>query len=85
MCILHKTDVTIDKESLLHVLYERVPIVKSSLEPQLWGYHTRITVDDLTRYMQHQEAKFPVLEEFLKNVRNLCVYFLCICLLYSCP
>ncbi|CAI8027543.1 E3 ubiquitin-protein ligase rnf213-alpha [Geodia barretti] len=43
------------------------PVVKDSLEPHMWGYRPRITLEHLVRYMQQQKKKFPILEEFLKN------------------
>ena len=57
-----------EHDPLYYLVYERAPMVKDSLEPHLWGYRPRITLEHLTRYLQ-QQKKFPILEEFLKNVR----------------
>jgi hypothetical protein len=61
-----------EHDPLYYLVYERTPMVKDSLEPHLWGYRPRITLEHLTRYMQQQEKKFPILEEFLTNVRPNC-------------
>ncbi|CAI8002399.1 E3 ubiquitin-protein ligase rnf213-alpha [Geodia barretti] len=55
-----------EHDPLYYLVYERAPMVKDSLEPHLWGYRPRITLEHLTRYLQ-QQKKFPILEEFLKN------------------
>ena len=57
-----------DHDPLYYLVYERTPVVKDSLEPHLWSYRPRITLEHLTRYMQQQKKKFPILEEFLKIV-----------------
>ena len=62
-----------DHDPLYYLVYERTPVVKDSLEPHMWGYRPRITLEHLVRYMQQQKKKFPILEEFLKNV--FCLYY----------
>ena len=57
-----------DHDPLFYLVYERVPVVEGSLEPHLWGYRPCITLEHLTRYMQQQKTKYPLLKEFLKEV-----------------
>lgn len=66
--LLTKLYIHIGHGPLYYLVYERMPVVKGSLEPHLWGYRPRITLEHLIRYMQQQKKKFPILEEFLKNV-----------------
>ena len=71
-----------EHDPLYYLVYERTPVAKGSLEPHLWGYRPRITLEHLTRYMQQQKKKFPILEEFLKSVcsSTLCWFLVC----YTC-
>ena len=63
----------LDHDPLFYLVYERMgEVVEGSLEPHLWGYRPRITLEHLTRYMQQQKKKFPILKEFLKRVRHIC-------------
>ena len=58
-----------EHDPLFYMVYERMPVVKGSLEPHLWSYRPHITLEHLIRYMQQQKMKFPILKEFLNEVR----------------
>ena len=58
-----------EHDPLFYLVYERMAVVMGSLEPHLWSYRPHITLEHLTRYMQQQKMKFPILKEFLKQVR----------------
>ena len=72
------TVILIDDDPLFYLVYERMPVVEGSLEPHLWGYRPRVTLEHLTRYMQQQNTKFPVLEKFLSEVRVLLLCIVCV-------
>ena len=58
-------------DPIYSLVYEHTHVMKDSLELHLWGYRPRITLEHLTRYMQQQKKKFPILEGFLKNVKTI--------------
>ena len=70
-----------EHDPLFYLVYERTPVIKGSLEPHMWGYRPRITLENLTRYMQQQKTKLPILEEFLKEARPL--LYICISLVFT--
>ena len=64
---------------LLCVVYERLELVSGLLDPHLWTYRTRITLDHLSLTLQQRGMQeCPILQQFLKEV---CV---CITYVYTC-
>jgi len=50
-------------------VYERVQLTKGSLDPHLWAYRFRITLEHLSQTLQQQNMKkCPVLHAFLQEV-----------------
>ena len=46
-------------------------MVPGSLEPHLWGYRPRISLLHLGQALQQQKSKYPILNEFVKEVSTL--------------
>ena len=62
-----------DHGRLFYLVHERMEeVVKDCLEPHLWVYRPRITLEHLMRYMQQHTKKYPILREFLEKV---CTYY----------
>ena len=54
---------------LLYVLHERMEPAGGLLNPHLWTYRTRITLDHLSLTLQQKGIKeCPILQQFLKEV-----------------
>ena len=66
-----------EHDQLFYLVYERVQVVEGSLDPHLWAYRSRITLEHLRQNLQQQnmKKKYPILHEFLQEV-CVCV---CVC------
>ena len=64
-----------EHDQLFYLVYERVQVVEESLDPHLWAYRSRITLEHLRQNLQQQnmKKKCPILHAFLQKV---CV---CVC------
>ena len=51
-------------------MYEKVKYKEESLEPHLWTYRSRITLEHLRQTLQDEKMKekYPILSEFLQAV-----------------
>lgn len=60
----------IDHDQLFYLVYEKVKYAEDSLEPHLWTYRSRVTLEHLRQTIQEKETKdkHPVLYEFLQTV-----------------
>ena len=61
----------IDHDQLFYLVYEKVKYDEESLEPHLWTYRSRITLEHLRQTLQEKKMrdKHPILHEFLQAVR----------------
>ena len=62
---------TLEHDQLFFLVYERMELVnKSSIQPHLWTYHSRITLEHLAQTLQEKKMKkeHPILYEFLQAV-----------------
>ena len=62
-----------EHDRLFFLVYERVELMnQSSIQPHLWTYRSRITLDHLAQTLQEKKMKekHPVLYEFLQAVSN---------------
>ena len=64
-----------EHDQLFYLVYERVQVVEGTLDPHLWAYRSRITLEHLRQNLQQQnmKKKCPILHAFLQKV---CV---CVC------
>jgi len=55
---------------MFYLVHERVQVTKGSLDPHLWAYRFRITLDHLSQTLLHQnmKKKCPILHAFLQEV-----------------
>ena len=60
----------VDHGQLFHLVYEKVKYKEESLEPHLWTYRSRITLDHLRQTLQEEKMRqdYPILSEFLEAV-----------------
>ena len=73
LCFLPPTPALTDHGPLFYIVHECMgEVVQDSLEPHLWGYRPRITLEHLTRHIQQQKEDFPILIEFLEKVYTYC-------------
>ena len=67
-----------EHDPLLYMVYEHGSATDKSLEPYLWTYRSRITLEHLALLLQPQQDKYRILAEFLKQVMNtLCPVIFC--------
>ena len=59
-----------DHDQLFFLVYEKMAINSNSMEPHLWSYRQRISLEHLGQTLQEQKLKekFPILHEFLQAV-----------------
>ena len=59
---------TVDHDQLFYLVYERVKVSDDNLEPHLWTYRSRITLEHLRQTLQEKSirAEFPILHAFLQ-------------------
>ena len=59
-----------EHDQLFYLVYERVQVVEGSLDPHLWAYRSRITLEHLRQNLQQQnmKKKCPILHAFLQEV-----------------
>ena len=59
-----------EHDQLFYLVYERVQVVEESLDPHLWAYRSRITLEHLRQNLQQQnmKKKCPILHAFLQKV-----------------
>ena len=63
---------TADHDQLFYLAYEKVKYAKESLEPHLWTYRSRITLEHLRQSLHDKKMKqkYPILHEFLQAVSH---------------
>ena len=74
-CIIHiPIAFFADHDYLFYVVYEKVKYAEDTLEPHLWTYRSRVTLEHLRQSVQGQKMKdkYPILSEFLQAVRFCC-------------
>ena len=65
-----------EHDRLFFLVYERVELVnQSSIQPHLWTYRSRITLEHLAQTLQERKMKerHPILYEFLQAVSDVMV------------
>ena len=69
-----------EHDQLFYLVYERVQVAEGSLDPRLWAYRSRITLEHLRQNLQwwNMKKKCPILHAFLQEV-CVCV---CVCVCY---
>ena len=60
----------VDHDRLFFLVYEKVKYTKDNLEPHLWTYRSRITLEHLRQslYDKKLTKMYPILHEFLQAV-----------------
>ena len=61
-----------EHDQLFYLVYEHVSVKRGSLEPHLWTYRQRISVEHIRQTLQEKKLreKYPILHEFLQMVQN---------------
>ena len=59
-------------------MYEKVKYKEESLEPHLWTYRSRITLEHLRQTLQEEKMRqdYPILSEFLQAVCYSITYYI---------
>ena len=59
-----------DHDQLFFLAYEKIKHVDDSLEPHMWTYRTRITLEHLRQSIHDKKLTqtYPILHEFLQAV-----------------
>ena len=59
-----------EHDQLFYLVYECVQVAEGSLDPHLWAYRSRITLEHLRQNLQQQnmKKKCPILHAFLQEV-----------------
>ena len=61
----------VDHDQLFFLVYEKVKYMKDNLEPHLWTYRSRITLEHLRQSLHNTQKltkMYPILHEFLQAV-----------------
>ena len=61
----------LEHDQLFYLVYERMELMnESSIQPHLWTYRSRITLEHLAQTLQEKKMKkdYPILHEFLQAV-----------------
>jgi len=61
---------SLEHDQLFYLVYERVQVTKGGLDPHLWAYRFRITLERLNQTLQQKnmKKKCPTLHAFLQEV-----------------
>ncbi len=56
-----------EHDQLFYLVYERVKVKEGNMEPHLWSYRQRISLEHLGQTLQEKKLKekYPVLHDFL--------------------
>ena len=57
----------IDHNQLFYLAYERVKVSVENMQPHLWSYRQRISLEHLGQTLKLKD-KYPILHEFLQKV-----------------
>ncbi len=70
MCHIEGFVLLVDHDRLFLAVYEHVKVVDSGIEPHLWTYRSRITLEHLALTLERKNftKKHPILHEFLQQV-----------------
>ncbi len=61
----------IDHDQLFYLVYEKVQVNEDSMEPHLWSYRPRISLEHLGQTIQEKKLiKCPILHEFLQKANK---------------
>ena len=60
----------LEHDQLFYLVYERMKVSEGSIEPHLWSYRQRVSLDHLGQTLQEKNLreKYPILHEFLQVV-----------------
>lgn len=60
----------VDHDQLFFLVYEKVKYTQDNLEPHLWTYRSRITLEHLRQSLHDKKLTkaYPILHEFLQAV-----------------
>lgn len=59
-----------DHDQLFYLVYEKVKVSEGNMEPHLWSYRQRISLEHLGQTLLEKKlkVKYPILYEFLQKV-----------------
>ena len=64
-----------EHDTLFFTIYEKLPVRTGDIQPAMWRYCARITLEHLTHALQQNTSKdLVVLKEFLRVVSLAVVY-----------
>ena len=66
------TSIFIGHSRMFYLVYEKAEVSSGSLEPHLWSYHQKISLEHIGQTIQEKKLndKCPILHEFLQMVCN---------------
>ena len=57
-----------DQDRLFYVVYEKLSVEGKGMEPHLWTYRSKVSLEHLS-HQQDMQKKCPILQKFIKEVR----------------
>lgn len=59
-----------EHDQLFYLMYEKVKVSEDNMEPHLWSYRQRISLEHLGQTLQEKKLKekYPILHAFLQVV-----------------
>lgn len=69
-CLIANIYYNAEHDQLFYLVYERVKVQEGNMDPHLWTYRQRISLEHLGQTLQERELKdrYPILHEFLLMV-----------------
>ena len=73
LLVMHNCDYHhLEHDALFFTIYEKIPVHSGDIQPALWRYRTRITLEHLTHILQQNTGKgLKILKQFLHLVSLL--------------
>ena len=74
MCVINHSS---GHDDLFFTIYEKIPVQSGDLQPAMWRYRARITLEHLTHALQQRTIGkgYVILKEFLRLVSILSVVY----------
>lgn len=66
---------SVDHDQLFYLVYEKVKVSEVNMEPHLWSYRQRISLEHLGQTLLEKKlkVKYPILHEFLQKVKSVLI------------
>lgn len=60
----------LEHDRLFYVVHEKVQLPPNEVQPHLWSFRSRITLEHLLQILHTRKETYAILNEFLEQVRQ---------------